>query len=351
LRRLIKGERWMIQGRGFMIWNIKTLPRLEEVIRVLVERKVSWVTVKVLDGVYLHNCTDAVGNYTGNQDYLKYWISEVKKHGIHVGGWAFLYTSNIKKQAQLANSLTKSLGLDSFILDVEELKSLGANWKDEDAAEKAEEYMRYFIKPSKDYPLGLCSYRYPSYHREFPFAAFLNDPKINMVNAQVYWMFSNNSGAQLLKSVREYDATRRLTHVPIGAMFSEHGWTPTTSEMKDFLNVSETVLKNPGAGFWVLDEAIYNKEWLDVIYPIDVQPEPEPEPGELVKWKVLPSVGLRVRESPNTSSRTWFTLPQGSVVEELESIVENSNEWLRVGQRQYVAKTYQGQTYLEVVNG
>lgn len=57
------------------------------------------------------------------------------------------------------------------------------------------------------------------------------------------------------------------------------------------------------------------------------------------KYGVVPGVNYK-------ASRIWFSLPIGTKLEVLEEIIDGKNTWVRVGQRQYVAKVYDDITFL-----
>lgn len=66
-----------------------------------------------------------------------------------------------------------------------------------------------------------------------------------------------------------------------------------------------------------------------------------------VRDNIIPSV--KYGATPGmvyNPSTPLFTLPVGSKVEALETIVDGHNTWVRVGQRQYMAQVYDDNTYL-----
>jgi hypothetical protein len=355
----------MIKGLGFLIWQIRSLTPLEKTIEEMLRIGTKWVSIKIRDGIFPYNLIDQYGNYTGKNDCLKYVIHEFKSAGIEVGGWSFLYTgSSMAEQARRASQDVSEYGLSHLLVDAEAINALGALWKDPRAATWAKQYMDALSTPS-GFDVGLCSYRFPSYHPEFPFAAFLKHPKNTLNAPQMYWMMAHNPAYQLRKSYLENQSIRTLPFVPIGAAFREFGWEPTPGEIKDFITECGT-LDIDGYGFWSLDQAIKRPEWLDAMAEAagSLPPEevPAPETGDTVEAKILrvqSKLGLRCRsaiipslkygKTPGvaySSSTVWFNLPYDTSVEVLETVVDGKNLWARVGQRQFCAIRYDDTIFL-----
>lgn len=348
-----------MKGLGFLIWNLKSLLPLDATIAKLQKAGVSWVSIKFLDGTLKHNLIDALGNKVSNDAFLKYVIERFRAAGIEVGGWQFIYTRNsspLVRQAEEANKVIRLYNLSHWLVDAEEVLSVGAQWKTH--PDRFTDAKIYMDSLNVDIPIGLCSYRFPSYHRNFPFAPFVKHPKNTIVTQQMYWMQATNPGAQLSRSVAEYNAIRPLPNVPIGAAFREWGWEPTVAQLKEFVKTAKA-MGLTAWGFWVLDQAIKRDDWMAA-----VAEEPKTTPIEVPTTKTISLMKtnvdtLRVRDAiiPSVkygatpgvtypASNVLFTLPKGSVVELLEEIKDGKNIWVRVGQRQYVAKIYDDFSYL-----
>lgn len=83
--------------------------------------------------------------------------------------------------------------------------------------------------------------------------------------------------------------------------------------------------------------------------PVEPTPPPDPDPCppcEIPTMKVIATAGLNVREQPSISARIWFSLPLDAQVEVLQERIDGDNIWIRIGKRQWVAKVYNGKTYL-----
>lgn len=81
----------------------------------------------------------------------------------------------------------------------------------------------------------------------------------------------------------------------------------------------------------------------------DPEPEPQPEQDYVNAYLWNTIARLNVRTKPSTSSSIVRTLPSNTIVEELESINENNNTWIRIGNNQYCAVEYNGSKYLKPI--
>jgi hypothetical protein len=67
---------------------------------------------------------------------------------------------------------------------------------------------------------------------------------------QVYWMQAHNPGAQLKKSIAQFQNLDYTPPIfPTGAAFTEWGWTPTIPEILEFMNTAKQ-LNLSGINFW-----------------------------------------------------------------------------------------------------
>src|SRR4030042_735313 len=130
--------------------------------------------------------------------------------------------------ARLAVQRTQALGLAGYVIDAErEFKLPGK-------ATAARTYVRELRSGLGSLPIALSSYRYPSYHPEFPWTAFLEKCDFNM--PQVYWEQAHNPDEQLQRSVNEITAlTPSLPVVPTGSAYATSGWRPAASEVTPLL--------------------------------------------------------------------------------------------------------------------
>jgi len=109
-------------------------------------------------------------------------------------------------------------------------------------------FMNQLTAAISDIPIALSSYRYPSYHPTFPWNQFLKKCDLNM--PQVYWMYANNPGAQLEKSIKDFMNLEYTPPIfPTGASCIENDWTPTLDEVKEFMTKTKE-LNLPGFNMW-----------------------------------------------------------------------------------------------------
>jgi SnoaL-like domain len=101
-------------------------------------------------------------------------------------------------------------------------------------------------------PMALASFRFPSYHPQLPWKAFLDRCDYNM--PQVYWEQVHNPATQLTRSVQEFQAlTPFRPIVPIGPTYKTGGWAPTENDITEFLNTAKS-LNLSGVSFFSWDE-------------------------------------------------------------------------------------------------
>lgn len=336
-----------MNGLGFLIWKLKHVFPPAQQIANWKEIGVQWVSIKVRDYVNPYNRLDGT---LALEDFLL----ACKEAGIEVGTWQFVYTTNLARQAELISYDIERFDLKHLMIDAEENGTVYpyAHWKTFPQYRReqcAQEYMDALDLP-KDFPVGLCSYRYPSAHPQFPWSSFLNHPKLTMVNPQVYWMFANNPGYQLAKSIAEYTKLTSLPFIPIGAAYEEMGWAPTAREIAEFNELCENNV-NGAWGYYRWGQAKEHTDWL-ISMKVEVsEPPPPPPPEPVIPLAALvPGVSaLRIRSGPSTASSTvGYVTPTQPIVEILErALVGDNTEWFRIGYNQWSAALYLGTRYLE----
>jgi hypothetical protein len=268
----------------------------------------------------------------------------------------------LEEQAKVISNDIKQFNLKHYMIDAEENTRVypGARWKSYPkyrAVECAKVYMDNLDVPD-GFPVGLCSYRFPNVHREFPWNAFLTHPKLTMVNPQVYWMFNNNPGYQTATSLAQYREYTTLPFLPVGAAYEESGWAPTAKEIGEFRDLCK---ENFDAwSYYRWGQAKNHVDWLNAM-KVEVEPVPEPPPEptpepppphecEIPTAKLVPGISaLRVRRGPSTGYGTIdYVRPSNPVVEILgRKVISEATEWFRIGYRQWSAARYNGRRYLE----
>jgi hypothetical protein len=233
-----------LQGKGYFIWK---LPNCESanattIAKLARSANLTHVLIKIADGIYKYN-VDKSTLY----DYAQPVVSELKNHGIQVWGWHYVYGMDPQSEARIAAQRVKDLDLDGYVVDAEvEYKTAGR-------AAAATTFMNKIRSELPNIPIALSSYRYPTYHPQFPWKEFLNKCDINM--PQVYWEKAHNPGAQLARCVKEFQALTPYRPVyPTGAAYGASAWHPTAADIVEFLNKVQE-LEIPAANFYSWDES------------------------------------------------------------------------------------------------
>ncbi|MEA4908942.1 MAG: nuclear transport factor 2 family protein [Anaerolineaceae bacterium] len=210
----------------------------------------SYVLIKIADGIYSYNVDS-----TTKKDLVPEVVQALRSRGIQVWGWHYVYGYNPTGEAQIAIRRVQELGLNGYVIDAEgEFKESG-----KDVA--AETFMIELRKGLPNTPVAICSYRFPSYHPQFPWQQFLERSDYNM--PQVYWMSAHNPGAQLQRTVREFQAMTPFRPImPTGPVFRNYGWEPSQAEIIEFLqNVVSLNLSSTNFFAWDYARSILQPLW------------------------------------------------------------------------------------------
>lgn len=249
-------------GKGYYIWQIGACEggNVDQIAATAKAIGLGHVYLKVADGTYAYN-----GAYN-----LVRLISLLHNYGIQVYGWQYIYGVDPLNEAKRAVERCKVLGLDGFIVDAEkEFKQTG--W-----AARATTYMTYLKDNLGGLPIGLASYRYPSYHPEFPWKAFRAYASFDA--PQVYWEGAHNPSYQLEKSWGEFRGlTPQLPYIPTGAAYKTLFWSATADDVRAFM-AKAVSLKFTGFNFW---EWGYTRKNLPAVWQAIAEynaPQPEPTP-------------------------------------------------------------------------
>jgi hypothetical protein len=170
----------MINGKGIYIWYLNRGDNkgcIAGNTRLLV-----WLLKVSGFGHVLLKVADGTAALPGD---IARFVALCHQEGIQVFGWQYIYTGS-NNEADVAIRLCFEYELDGFIVNAE--KQFDRSGRDAAAAN----YMgRLRSGLGDDFTIGLSSYRYPSFHAEFPWRAFLE--KCNLVMPQVYWMEDESS--------------------------------------------------------------------------------------------------------------------------------------------------------------
>jgi hypothetical protein len=227
----------MLTGKGMFIWKIQNCHNgsISEITRRAVRANYSHVLIKIANGIYSYNY-----DWERNIDLVPPLVAALKSEGIQVWGWHYIFGDQPLDEAAKAISRVRQLGVDGYVLDAE------GQYKGKNVS--AITFMNQLTAAISDIPIALSSYRYPSYHPTFPWNQFLKKCDLNM--PQVYWMYANNPGAQLEKSIKDFMNLEYTPPIfPTGASCVENDWTPTLDEVKEFMAKAKE-LNLPGFNMW-----------------------------------------------------------------------------------------------------
>jgi hypothetical protein len=231
-----------LRGKGFFIWKI---PDCENgnpsaIASVAYDAGLTHVLIKIANGVYSNNY-----NFDQKIDLVPPVAQALRARGIQVYGWHYVYGNDPAGEARIAIQRMRELNLDGYVIDAEmEYKAPGKKT----AAAKFMTLLRTGLPEAQ---VALSSFRYPSIHPQLPWREFLERCDLNM--PQVYWMKANNPGAQLRRSVSEFESLTPYRPVfPTGAAFPEHGWAPTAPEVTEFMETARDMGLS-GINFWSWD--------------------------------------------------------------------------------------------------
>jgi hypothetical protein len=232
-----------LQGKGFMVWKIPDTEggSPQGITTAAQAAGLTHVLIKIADGTYSYNVDRSSG-----KDLVAPVAAALQAQNIQVWGWHYVYGDDPTGEARKAIQRVKALNLQGYVIDAEEeYKKSGKN-------KAARQYMAELRNGLPDLPIALSSYRFPSYHSQFPWKEFLEHCNLNM--PQVYWVGSHNAGSQLTRCVREFSQISPFRPIiPTGVACLEGAWAPTDSDITDFLDTARQ-LNLPAANFWDWDE-------------------------------------------------------------------------------------------------
>ena len=280
------------RGQGVFIWQVKqcALPSPaqsaeahDQLAAIARQAGLAYVPLKVADGPYRYNqLAGGAGGLGWRDEILPGLLNAFTRAGLRRVGWHYLYGSEPEREADTAAERIVSLGLEGYILDAEsEYKLAGA--------EAARRFMRRLRKLVPHIPLALCSYRFPTYHRDFTWQAFAEEMDAQRGDAhmpQVYWVGDarpDGPALQLKRSLKELRALKDLPVIPVGAAYGqrlESGyWRPTPLQMRSFARAAREE-GCPGVAWWSWDS-------------LRAKDGSGPgSPGELGWWKAIAELGV-----------------------------------------------------------
>ncbi len=226
------------KGVGMWIWLIDSCENgdVETIVDKAVEYGITWVAPKAQQGTVW---------YRRNKEKIKALSQALHAKGIEVYPWGWIYgrstyppyASIARAEGERAFEVVHELEADGYIIDAE------LDWKRplNMAAEAPK-----FMAPLQDLsiPVLLSSYRYPNYHRAFPWAAWSDTLQPDRGDGwipQVYWEqdFRLNAGStQLQATLDQYTARNLLkddrSFHPSPSAYSRGAWSATDEQITLF---------------------------------------------------------------------------------------------------------------------
>jgi hypothetical protein len=311
----------MLKGKGFFIWKVRDCESGDANVIASVAKSAAFshVLIKIADGAYPVNIEKNT-----NKDLCPAVVSALHAKGIQVWGWHYVY-GYPTLEAQIAIKRCRDLDLDGYVIDAE------VEYQASGMAANARKFMSELRKGLPNLPMAICSFRFPSYHQQFPWKEFLEKCDYNM--PQVYWEGANNPDSQLQRCVREFQAMTPVRPlIPTGPVYRWNNWGASADEIKTFLSTAKT-LNLPGANFFTWDykvklrplwDVIVNFEWKGVDF-IDA-PEQyiaalnSHDPAKVIKLYAPDAVRINTSQTIQGSAviQNWYsaflnqTLPEAS---------------------------------------
>ena len=271
-----------LEGKGFFIWKIRDCEKgVPAAIAAAAQSAgMTHVLIKIADGPGPFNIAKE-----GPTDLVPPVAAALKAAGLQVWGWQYIYGYDPQGEARAAVRRLKQLELDGFVIDAEH------EFKQPGRAAAARRYAQDLRSAFPKLPLALSSYRFPSYHRAFPWTEFVEVCDYHM--PQVYWEKAHNPGPQLKRCVAELTAIKPSRPViPTGPAYKAHGWRPTPEDYAEFFQCVRE-LQLPAVNFFSWDEctrdlpelwkAMREYRWKedDLQLSAPVSPPAPPPPGLL----------------------------------------------------------------------
>ncbi len=220
-----------LQGKGIWIWKIPNCEggNAQAIADVAKNCGYSHALIKIADSSSAYNV-----NKTTGADLIPPVVDALRSKGILVWGWHYVYGYNPLGEAAIAISQCNKYNLDGYVIDAE------SEYTQAGREAVARTFMTELRKGIPNTPVALSTFRWPSYHGNFPYAAFLEKCDYNM--PQVYWMQARNPVYDLTRSYNEFKAMNCYRPmIPTGPIFRESGWEPTPTEVKQFLDTAKTL--------------------------------------------------------------------------------------------------------------
>lgn len=187
----------------------------DEIKETLIEGGYSGVALKVC-----HGNTWNPGHSKADRNRFRDQIRGI----VSFYGWHWNLGLDPEGEAIIMCQAIDELGLEAYMQDYE------APMKNYQAAQIT--IMEEFRIRKPDFPVGLCSYRYPSGHPGILWKQIL--PFFDFHAPQVYWVEAHNPAYQLQKSYEQLMALKEMPFIPVGAAYQHDSWKPTVEDLQEF---------------------------------------------------------------------------------------------------------------------
>ena len=255
----------MLKGKGYFMWKAINCRagRPQEIAEAAKAAGLGHVLIKIVDGPYTYNALVD----------LPAIVAALQAAGVKVWGWQYIYGYSPAAEADRAISQIAATGVTGFVVNAER------EFKQPGRGVVAQYYMQRLRKGVGALPIALSTYRYPTYHAEFPFNQFLEFCDLAM--PQVYWLYSHDPVQQLTRTLAEYGrlAVQRPV-IPTGAAWKQNGWQSTPADVTAFLQAAQSA-GLPAANFWSWDASQSLPTWQAIAeydWPVAEEPAPPEEP-------------------------------------------------------------------------
>lgn len=282
------------EGVGMYIWNLRAELSENGGIQGVVEKfqkaNLKFAFIKMVDGPSKYNEYATPANDETADTLLTALVVKLVDAGVDVYSWGYYYGILPKREAIITNQRLDQFGdyLSGHIINAEvEFKR-----DTKKMAEVAKTICAEIKTKNPSLPIGISTYRFPTWHMAFPFEAFMR--YVDWYEPQMYWIGANNPIQQLERAIVEWRALEQRIGlaekpiIPAGPVFKEYGWTPKDQEILDYVAACKK-FGLLGTNFWVSQHA---GRWgffpllgeCAKIYHPD-QPKLRPRMANIRKWR------------------------------------------------------------------
>lgn len=232
----------MITGKGMFSWIIERCGEPVDLAHRAKEGGCKHVLVKLADGVYPYYGRNYASHST--RDYTMELVGALRDEDVEPIAWQYVYGNNPVLEAQTIVARLRLAGLDKLIVNAE------VEYKAPGMGSRAVQYCQKLKSEMPGIRLGLSSFRFPTYHREFPWGEFGQFMECYM--PQVYWQGAHNPVEQLGRCLREY-ANLPYPNKPIyptGAAYKVGEWRVLPGEDTAFMRAAKDLYRLGAVNFW-----------------------------------------------------------------------------------------------------